>query len=146
MESQCVHGVKYEKLYGDLDKEETWDRLELWLDREFYFASGSSLLIARTCIDTAGHKTTECYKWLKKMEKKGKRISGIKGVQTLYDGFAISAVSVDREMAIPRPFINRGKPRNNNFFSAVNAKYMKKTPGKAKKKRRTGTVSRGVEL
>ena len=24
--------------------------------------------------------------------------------------------------------------------------YMKKTPGKAKKKRRTGTVSRGVEL
>ena len=72
-------GIKYEKLYGDLDKEETWDRLEAWLDREFYFASGASLLLARTCIDTGGHKTTECYKFLKKMEKKGKRISGIKG-------------------------------------------------------------------
>ncbi len=72
-------GVKYEKLYGDLDKEETWNQLEAWLDREFYFVSGSSLLIARTCIDTGGHKTTECYKFLKRMEKKGKRISGIKG-------------------------------------------------------------------
>lgn len=72
-------GIKYEKIYGDLNKEETWDQLEVWLDREFYFASGSSLLIARTCIDTGGHKTTECYKFLKRMEKKGKRISGIKG-------------------------------------------------------------------
>jgi len=72
-------GIQYEKSYGDLDREETWDRLEEWLDREFHFASGSSLLIARTCIDTGGHKTTECYKFLKRMEKKGKRISGIKG-------------------------------------------------------------------
>lgn len=72
-------GIKYEKIYGDLDKEETWDGLGIWLDREFYFASGASLLIAHTCIDTGGHKTTECYKFLKKMEQKGKRISGIKG-------------------------------------------------------------------
>lgn len=72
-------GIKYEKLYGDLDKEETWQRLELWLEREFHFVSGSSLLIALTCIDTGGHKTTECYKFLKQMEKKGKRIYGIKG-------------------------------------------------------------------
>lgn len=72
-------GIRYKKLYGDLDREETWDRLEIWLEREFHFASGSSLLIARTCIDTGGHKTTECYKFLKRMEKKGKRISGIKG-------------------------------------------------------------------
>ena len=71
-------GIWYEKLYGDLDREETWDDLEIWLDREFHFASGSSLLIAGTCIDT-GHKTTECYKFLKRMEKKGKRIIGIKG-------------------------------------------------------------------
>ncbi len=72
-------GIKYEKIYGNLDLEETWDMLEAWLDQEFRFASGSSLLIARTCIDTGGHKTTECYKFLKRMERKGKRISGIKG-------------------------------------------------------------------
>lgn len=74
-------GIQYERIYGDLDKEETWDKLEIWIDREFHFASGSSLLIAKMCIDTGGHKTTECYKFLKRMEKKGKgkRIIGIKG-------------------------------------------------------------------
>lgn len=72
-------GIKYQKLYGDLDLDETWEHLATWLDREFYFASGSSLLIAKTCIDTGGHKTTECYKFLKRMELKGKRIIGIKG-------------------------------------------------------------------
>ncbi len=72
-------GIKYEKIYGDMDKEDTWDRLGAWLDREFRFASGASLLIAWTCIDTGGHKTTECYKFLKKMERRRKRICGIKG-------------------------------------------------------------------
>lgn len=71
-------GIKYQKLYGDLRLEETWERLAIWLDREFYFASGTSLLIAKTCIDT-GHKATDCYKFLQKMQMKGKRITGIKG-------------------------------------------------------------------
>lgn len=72
-------GIRYEKIFGNLDKEETWDQLETWLEREFYFASGASLMIAKMCIDTGGHKTTGCYKFLKRMEKKGRRISGIKG-------------------------------------------------------------------
>ena len=67
-------GIRYEKIFGDLEKDETWDRLEEYLDRELYFASGTSLLLACTCIDTGGHFTTQCYKWLKKMERKGKRI------------------------------------------------------------------------
>ena len=71
-------GVRYEKIFGDLEKDETWDRLEEYLDRELYFASGTSLLLACTCIDTGGHFTTQCYKWLKKMERKG--IYGIKGM------------------------------------------------------------------
>lgn len=73
-------GIKYEKMYADLEKEESWDALEEYLDREFYFKTGSSLLIACTCIDTGGHFTTQCYNWLKKMEKKNKRIYGIKGM------------------------------------------------------------------
>lgn len=73
-------GIQREKLYGDLDQDETWDDLETYLEREFYFSSGSSLLIANTCIDTGGHYTTKCYKFLKKMEKKGKRIYGVKGM------------------------------------------------------------------
>jgi phage terminase large subunit GpA-like protein len=67
-------GIRYEKIFGDLEKDETWDRLEEYLDRELYFASGTSLLLACTCIDTGGHFTTQCYKWLKKMERKGKRL------------------------------------------------------------------------
>ena len=73
-------GIRYEKIFGDLEKDETWDHLEEYLDRELYFASGTSLLLACTCIDTGGHFTTQCYKWLKKMERKGKRIYGIKGM------------------------------------------------------------------
>lgn len=72
-------GIRFEKLYGDLEKDETWDKLAAYLDQELYFASGSSLLIALTCIDTGGHYTTKCYQFLSRMEKKGKRIYGIKG-------------------------------------------------------------------
>lgn len=73
-------GIKYEKIYGDLEKDEIWDKLERYLEKELYFRNGSSLLIACACIDTGGHHTTKCYQWLKKMEKKGKRIYGIKGM------------------------------------------------------------------
>ena len=222
-------GVKYEKLYGDLDKEETWDRLEAWLDREFYFASGSSLLIALTCIDTGGHKTTECYKFLKRMEKKGKRIYGIKGFGRESQGIPlihklstnneykvkvfILGVDSGKEIVVSRLStvdegpgychfpINADRGYSETVIKGLNSEqrvtevkdgraivkwkkksgtrnepldlrvyntaaveilrpdwdilekkvkaginYMKKTPGKAKKKRRTGTVSRGVEL
>lgn len=73
-------GVEYHKIFCDPDKEESWDKLEVYLDKEFFFEDGSSLLIAATCIDTGGHFTTKAYKWLKKMEKKHKRIYGIKGM------------------------------------------------------------------
>lgn len=72
-------GIQYARLYGDLDGDEAWEQLEEWLGQEFHFASGLPLLIAGTCIDTGGHKTTQCYKFLKRMEKKRKRIRGIKG-------------------------------------------------------------------
>lgn len=94
-------GIRYEKIYGDLDKEEVWEELEEKLDREFYFASGSSLLIAKTCIDTGGHKTTECYKFLKRMEKKGKRVSGIKGFGREGQGIPlIHKVSINNEYKV----------------------------------------------
>ncbi len=73
-------GILYRKIPGDLEKEETWDKLERFLDMELYFENKNSLLIACTCIDTAGHFTTQAYRFLKKMEKKQKRIFGIKGM------------------------------------------------------------------
>ena len=73
-------GILYRKIPGNLEKEETWEKLEKFLDMELYFKNKNSLLIAATCIDTGGHFTTEAYKFLKKMEKKNKRIFGIKGM------------------------------------------------------------------
>ncbi len=73
-------GILYRRIPGDMEKEGTWDRLERFLDMELYFRNKSSLLIACTCIDTGGHYTTEAYKFLKKMERKQKRIFGIKGM------------------------------------------------------------------
>lgn len=73
-------GIKYEKLDGNMELDETWDKLAEYLDREFFFSSGSGLLIAATCIDTGGHHTTKCYQFLKRMEKRRKRIFGIKGM------------------------------------------------------------------
>lgn len=73
-------GILYRKIYGDLEKEETWEKLERFLEMELYFGNKNSLLIACACIDTGGHFTTQAYKFLKKMEKKQKLIFGIKGM------------------------------------------------------------------
>lgn len=73
-------GIEYRKIYGNPAKEEVWNELEKFLETEFFFAKGNSLLIAATCIDTGGSFTTETYKFLKEMEKKRKRIYGIKGM------------------------------------------------------------------
>lgn len=73
-------GIQYTTIYCDPEKDESWDQLESYLDTEFYFEDRSSLLIAATCIDTGGHFTTRTYEFLKKMERKQKRIYGIKGM------------------------------------------------------------------
>ena len=73
-------GILYRKIPGDLEKEETWDKLEQFLDMELYFENKNALSIACTCIDTGGHFTTQAYKFLKKMERKQKMIFGIKGM------------------------------------------------------------------
>lgn len=73
-------GIQYKTIYCDLEKDESWDKLEEELDKEFYFKDKRKLGIAATCIDTGGHFTAKSYKFLKKMEKKQKRIFGIKGM------------------------------------------------------------------
>lgn len=223
-------GIRYDKIYGDLEKEETWDQLEAWLDQEFYYRSGSSLLIAKTCIDTGGHKTTECYKFLKKMEKKGKRVNGIKGfgresvgiplihkistnneynvkvfilgvdsgkeivvsrLSTVDEGPGYCHFPINRELGYDETYIKglnseqrvtelnkegravtkwkkksgtRNEPLDLRVYNTAAVEilrpdfdvlekkikaginYMKKPTGKTKKKRRAGTISRGVEL
>ena len=74
------YGILYKTIFCDPGKESSWNTLEEFLETEFHFENGNGLLIAATCVDTGGHHTDDCYKWLKVMEKKQKRIYGIKGM------------------------------------------------------------------
>lgn len=74
------YGILYKTIFCDPGKESSWSTLEEFLETEFHFENGNGLLIAATCVDTGGHHTDDCYKWLKVMEKKQKRIYGIKGM------------------------------------------------------------------
>lgn len=85
-------GIRCEKIYGNLELDETWDSLAGYLDRELFFSSGSGLMVAATCIDTGGSYTTKCYQFLKRMEKRGKRIYGIKGMSRATAGQGIPLI------------------------------------------------------
>lgn len=74
------YGILYKTIFCDPGKESSWNTLEEFLETEFHFENGNGLLVAATCVDTGGHHTDDCYKWLKVMEKKQKRIYGIKGM------------------------------------------------------------------
>lgn len=73
-------GIKYEKLFCDMTKQSAWDFLEEYLQKEYYFADGTGLLVACTFIDTGGLYTTDTYKFLKNMNRKQRNIFGIKGM------------------------------------------------------------------
>lgn len=72
-------GVVYDKLFGNLERDEIWNELEEYLLQEFCFEGGNTLNIACTFLDTGGHFTTQAYKWLSRMKRKHRMIFGIKG-------------------------------------------------------------------
>jgi phage terminase large subunit GpA-like protein len=82
-------GIYKSEIYGELERQEIWDRLEEYLATAFYFADGTSLNIAATAIDTGGSHTNAVYKWLKKMKKKGKTVYGVKGYSNSQPGIPL---------------------------------------------------------
>lgn len=62
---------------GDTGKPEPWAWLDKVLDREYEHETGHRLPIAATCIDTAGHRTTEAYTWVARHA--GRRVFAIIG-------------------------------------------------------------------
>ncbi len=74
-------GIKYDKLYCDMTKQDAWYTLEEYLRREYFFADGGGLLVACAFIDTGGMYTTDTYKFLKEMNRKQRNIFGIKGMR-----------------------------------------------------------------
>lgn len=72
-------GIYKTEIYGELIKDEPWNKLEEYLSQPLYFEDGTELNVAGFAIDTGGHFTNQTYKWIKKMKAKGKKCYGVKG-------------------------------------------------------------------
>ncbi|MTI49693.1 MAG: phage terminase large subunit family protein [Firmicutes bacterium] len=70
-------GIKYKKIYGNFETGEIWKELDELLASSFYYADGTAINIACTCIDT-GYMAEEVYKFVKPREFR--RVFGIKGI------------------------------------------------------------------
>ena len=70
-------GIRYQKIYGDLLKNQIWDDLDNFLLQGFQKADGTTLHILSACIDTGGHFPDQVLRFT--MERYDRRVWAIKG-------------------------------------------------------------------
>lgn len=70
-------GIRYQKIYGDMLKEQVWDDLDNFLMQPFAKEDGTQLRILSCCIDSGGHHTDQVYRFTK--ERYERRVWAIKG-------------------------------------------------------------------
>lgn len=70
-------GIRYQKIYGDMLKEQVWEDLDNFLMSPFYKKDGTAMTIISTCIDSGGHHTDQVYRFTK--ERFARRVFAIKG-------------------------------------------------------------------
>jgi len=70
-------GIRYQKIYGDLLKDQVWQDLDNFLLTGFQKKDGSTLHILSTCIDSGGHFTDAVYRFTK--ERINRRVWAVKG-------------------------------------------------------------------
>jgi len=70
-------GIEYKVIHGNTSQPETWKRLDEHLKKVYTNVDGTKMTIARTCIDSGGHRTTEVYNFCKDRENRG--VYAIKG-------------------------------------------------------------------
>lgn len=70
-------GIRYQKIYGDMLKEQVWDDLDAFLLSGFQKKDGTTLHILSACVDSGGHHTDQVYRFTK--ERFERRIWAIKG-------------------------------------------------------------------
>lgn len=58
-------GIRYQKIYGDMLKEQVWRDLDAFLTATFSKKDGTQLPILCTCIDSGGHHTDQVYRFTK---------------------------------------------------------------------------------
>lgn len=82
-------GIRYQKIYGDLLKEQVWDDLDRFLMTGFQKQDGTVLHITAACMDTGGHYSVEVCRFTKaRMERmiwaiKGKGGAGVPYISNL---------------------------------------------------------------
>lgn len=70
-------GIRYQKIFGDMLKEQVWEDLDAFLLSPFHKADGTVLHILSACIDSGGHYSTQVYRFT--VERYERRIWAIKG-------------------------------------------------------------------
>ena len=70
-------GIKKGVIYGDPNEDAVWQRLDDVIDHVYRFADGKALKIARTFVDSGGHKTQSVYKQCR--ARTHKNVFAIKG-------------------------------------------------------------------
>lgn len=72
-------GIYKTEIYGNLEKDDAWDELKAYLNRDFHFKNGQVINIAAFAIDTGGSHTQKTYKWAKSMRGKPMKCYPVKG-------------------------------------------------------------------
>lgn len=70
-------GIRYQKIYGDLLKEQVWNDLDAFLQSSFYKKDGTEMRILASCVDSGGHHPDAVYSFCK--ERFHRRVFAIKG-------------------------------------------------------------------
>mgnify|MGYP004441179183 CR=1 FL=1 len=58
-------GIRYQKIYGDMLKEQVWEDLDAFLQTVWCKKDGTALRIISCCIDSGGHHTDQVYRFTK---------------------------------------------------------------------------------
>ena len=78
-------GIRYQKIYGDMLKEQVWNDLDAFLQTPFRKADGTVLSILAACIDSGGHFATQVYRFTaERFERRIWAIKGMRGAETPY--------------------------------------------------------------
>lgn len=70
-------GIRYQKIYGDMLKEQVWIDLDRFLMSGFRKKDGTALPILAVCVDSGGHHANQVYRFTK--DRFDRRIWAIKG-------------------------------------------------------------------
>lgn len=78
-------GIRYQKIYGDMLKDQIWEDLDTFLLTGWKKKDGTTLYIISTCIDTGGHHSDKVLRFTKdRWERKVWAIKGMGGSDVNY--------------------------------------------------------------